>query len=390
MRTEVGIIGAGPAGLLLSHLLHKLGIGSIVLELRSRIHVENRVRAGVLENTTEDLLVRSGISERMRREGIAHEGINLRFNGRDRRIDFRTLTGRHVMVYSQHKVVQDLIAARLAAGGDIIFEAEGVAVHDITGDHPRLTWRDHGRDCVIDCAFVAGCDGSHGICRPTLPAGALTVFEREYPFGWLGILAEAAPSSAELVYVNHERGFALLSLRSPTVSRLYLQCAANEDIRGWSDDRIWAELHTRTARDNFTLNEGPILQKGITPMRSLVVEPMQFGQLFLVGDAAHIVPPTGAKGLNLAVADVSVLARALAAFFREGRRDLLAGYSAACLDRVWKVQRFSWWMTSILHRFPHASAFERRVQMAELEYVASSVSAATALAENYVGLPLAS
>lgn len=389
MRTEVAIVGAGPAGLLLSHLLQNLGIGSVVLELRSRAYVENRIRAGVLENTTEDVLVRSGLGERMRREGIAHEGINLRFNGRDHRIDLHALTGRHVMVYSQHKVVQDLIAARLATGGQIIFEAEHVTVHEITGDRPRLTWRDHGRDRVLDCAFVAGCDGFHGVCRPTLPAGALTVFEREYPFGWLGILAEAAPSSAELVYVNHERGFALLSLRSPTLSRLYLQCDVDDDIRAWSDDRIWAELHTRTVRDSFKLNEGPIRQKGITPMRSFVVEPMQFGRLFLVGDAAHIVPPTGAKGLNLAVADVAVLARALAAFFREGRKDMLAGYSATCLDRVWKVQRFSWWMTSILHRFSEASPFERRVQMTELEYLASSLAAATALAENYVGLPLA-
>ncbi|MGH7210144.1 MAG: 4-hydroxybenzoate 3-monooxygenase, partial [Acetobacteraceae bacterium] len=342
MRTQVAIVGAGPAGLLLSHLLHLSGIESIVLELRSRDYVEHRIRAGVLENTTEDLLVQSGVGERMRREGLPHEGINLRFNGRDHRIDFKALTGRHVMVYSQHKVVQDLIAAREAAGGDVVFEATNVAVHDISSPRPRVTWMHAGRSFALDCDIIAGCDGFHGICRPSVPPGTLTVFERDYPFGWLGILAEAAPSSHELVYVNHDRGFALLSLRSPTLSRLYIQCAPDEDIEAWSDDRIWNELHTRTARDGFVLSEGRIVQKSVTPMRSFVAEPMQFGRLFLLGDAAHIVPPTGAKGLNLAAADVWVLARALEAFYHSNRTDLLDAYSATCLERVWKVQRFSW------------------------------------------------
>ncbi len=388
MRAQVGIVGAGPAGLLLSHLLHLRGIESVVLERHSRDYVENRIRAGVLEHTTEDLLVQSGLGQRMQALGLPHEGVNLRFNRRDHRINFRALTGRHVMVYSQHLLVQDLIAARLAAGGQILFEAEDVAIHDIGTDHPRITWRQNGQVSALDSTFIAGCDGFHGICRESIPAEALRVFEREYPFGWLGILAEAPPSSPELTYVNHERGFALLSLRSPSVTRLYLQCAPDEDIAAWSDDRIWAELCTRTERDGFILRQGRILQRGITPMRSFVVEPMQYGRLFLLGDAAHIVPPTGAKGLNLAVADVAVLASALEAYFTAGRTDRLTAYSAVCLSRVWKVQRFSWWMTSMLHRFDQHSAFDRRVQLAELEYLAGSTAAATALAENYVGLPL--
>jgi p-hydroxybenzoate 3-monooxygenase len=388
MRTQIGIVGAGPAGLLLSHLLHLSGIESVVLERHSREHVENRIRAGVLEHTTEDLLVQSGLGERMRAKGLPHEGVNLRFNRRDHRVDFRALIGRHIVVYSQHLLVQDLIAARLAAGGQILFEADEVAIHDITTERPRVTWRQNGRAAGLDCVFIAGCDGFHGICRVSIPAEALRVFEREYPFGWLGILAEASPSSPEVVYVNHERGFALLSLRSPSISRLYLQCAPDEDIAAWPDDRIWAELRTRTECDGFALHEGRILQKGVTPMRSFVVEPMQYGRLFLLGDAAHIVPPTGAKGLNLAVADVAVLASALDAYFSSGRTDRLAAYSATCLSRVWKVQRFSWWMTSMLHRFDQHSPFDRRVQLAELEYLAGSTAAGTALAENYVGLPL--
>jgi p-hydroxybenzoate 3-monooxygenase len=388
MRTQVGIVGAGPAGLLLSHLLHLRGIESVVLERHSRDYVEHRIRAGVLEHTTEDLLAQSGVGQRMQALGLPHEGVNLRFNRRDHRIDFRALTGRHVMVYSQHLLVQDLIAATLAAGGQILFEADGAAIHDIATDHPRITWLRDGHSAALDCSFIAGCDGFHGICRASIPAGERTTFERDYPFGWLGILAEAPPSSPELVYVNHERGFALLSLRSPSVSRLYFQCAPDADIAAWSDDHIWAELHARTEREGFTLHEGRILQKGVTPMRSFVVEPMQYGRLFLSGDAAHIVPPTGAKGLNLAVADVAVLASALEAYFSAGRTDLLAAYSAACLSRVWKVQRFSWWMTSMLHRFDQHGAFDRRVQLAELEYLAGSTAAAKALAENYVGLPL--
>ncbi len=389
MRTQVGIVGAGPAGLLLSHLLHLHGVDSVVLESRSREYVEQRIRAGLLEQGTEELLAEAGVGDRMRREGMRHEGIRLRFAGRDHRVDFRALTGRHVMIYSQHKIVQDLIAARLAAGGEIVFDAEAVAIHDWAGECPRVTWRHEGQGHSLDCQFIAGCDGFHGVCRPSVRAGDATPFEREYPFGWLGILADAAPSCDELVYASHERGFALLTMRSPTVSRLYLQCAPDENIADWSDDRIWHELRARTTLDGFTLNEGPIIQKGVTPMRSFAVEPMQFGRLFLVGDAAHIVPPTGAKGLNLAVADVAVLTRALSAYFTDRRTDLLDTYSATCLSRVWKVQRFSWWMTTMLHRFPRHDAFDRRVQLAELDYVSTSTAGSAALAENYVGLPLA-
>jgi p-hydroxybenzoate 3-monooxygenase len=388
MRTQVGIVGAGPAGLLLSHLLHLQGIESAVFEARSRDHVENRIRAGVLEYGTEQLLNESGVGERMRREGLLHPGVVLRFKRSDHRIDFADLVGKHVMVYSQHKVVQDLIAARLAAGGHIVFEAADVAVHDIQTERPRISYRAGDAVQEIACDFIAGCDGFHGVCRPTIPVSMLRVFEREYPFGWLGILAEASPATEENVYVSHPRGFALLAMRSPTLSRLYLQCAPDEDLAAWSDDRIWSELQTRAGRDGFALAEGPILQRGITPMRSFVAEPMQCGRLFLAGDAAHIVPPTGAKGLNLAAADVAVLARALAAFYRQGSSDGLAAYSATCLRRIWKVQRFSWWMTTLLHRFFDHTPFERQMQAAELDYVFSSRAASLALAENYVGLPL--
>ncbi len=388
MRTQVGIIGAGPAGLLLSHLLHLEGIESVVLEARSRVYVENRIRAGVLEWGTEQLLAASGIGTRMRAEGMPHEGVNLRVEGRDHRIDFRALTGKHVMVYSQHKVVQDLIAARLAAGGQIVFDANTAAVHDIHTDAPFITYDHPGQQQRLDCAIIAGCDGFHGICRDAFPTGTLRVFERDYPFGWLGILANAPPASEELVYASTERGFALLSMRSPTVSRLYLQCAPDEDLEAWSDDRIWAELQARLGREGFALTEGEITQKGITPMRSFVVEPMQYGRLFLAGDAAHIVPPTGAKGLNLAAADVAVLTRALVRWFRTGATDALDEYSATALRRVWKAQRFSWWMTSLLHRFAAHTPFERQMQRAELDFLFGSVAASTALAENYVGLPL--
>lgn len=384
MRTRVAIIGAGPAGLLLSHLLHGYGIDSVVLERHSRHYIENRIRAGVLEYTTETLLAECGLATRMKREGIPHEGILLRFNHRDHRIDFRALTGKHIMVYSQHLVVQDLIAACIAEHGNIIFEAEDVALHDIT-TAPRVTFTQAGQAKSITADIIAGCDGSHGVSRHAIPA---YTYARDYPFGWLGILAEAPPSSQELVYVNHESGFSLLSLRSATICRLYLQCAPDEDLTQWSDDRIWRELCVRTQRDGFALNQGPILSKGVTPMRSVVTEPMQYGRLFLAGDAAHIVPPTGAKGLNLAAADVAVLARALDAWFNYHRSDLLEAYSATCLARIWKVQRFSWWMTSMLHRFEHHTPFERRIQMAELDYVAASQAASTSLAENYVGLPL--
>jgi p-hydroxybenzoate 3-monooxygenase len=388
MRTQVGIVGAGPAGLLLSHLLHLRGIASIVLEARSRDYVEHRIRAGVLEHVVEQLLIETGVGANMQAAGLPHEGIILRFGGRDHRIDFRALTGKHVTVYSQHLLVRDLIAARLAAGGTILFEADAVSLHDIDTAQPRIRYRQAGTEHELTCDVIAGCDGFHGISRPAIEAH-LRIFERDYPFGWLGILADAPPSSAELVYASHDRGFALLSMRSPSVSRLYLQCAPDEDLDAWSDDRIWAELQTRFSREGgFTLQEGRITQKGITPMRSFVAEPMQHGRLFLAGDSAHIVPPTGAKGLNLAAGDVAVLARAVEAFYRRGQTALLDAYSATCLDRVWKVQRFSWWMTSMLHRFAAHGDFERRVQLAELAYVTSSAAASTSLAENYVGLKL--
>ena len=388
MRTQVGIVGAGPAGLLLSHLLNLQGIESIVLEARSREYVENRIRAGVLEYGTEQLLEKSGVGERMRREGILHPGVVMRFGRADHRIDFADLVGKHVMVYSQHKVVQDLIAARLAVGGQIVFEADDVSVHEFQSGQPCIRYRHGGAAQVIECDIIAGCDGFHGVCRPSIPDHLLQIFEREYPFGWLGILAEAPPSTEENVYVSHERGFALLAMRSPTLSRLYLQCAPDEDLAVWSDDRIWSELQARATRDEFRLAEGPILQRGITPMRSFVTEPMQCGRLFLAGDAAHIVPPTGAKGLNLAAADVAVLTRAIVEFYRHGATERLEAYSATCLRRIWKVQRFSWWMTTLLHRFFDHSPFEQQMQAAELDYVFSSRAASLALAENYVGLPL--
>jgi p-hydroxybenzoate 3-monooxygenase len=388
-RTQVGIVGAGPAGLVLSHLLYLNGIDSVVVENRSRQYVEERVRAGVLEQGTVDLLSEMGVGERMKRQGLVHHGIELRFNGRGHRINFKDLAnGKGITIYSQHEVVKDLTSARLATGGQVLFEVEDVMVHELESAEPRISYRDKGEVHELTCDFIAGCDGFHGICRPSIPSGVLTEYERIYPFGWLGILAEAAPSSHELIYTNHDRGFALLSMRTPQISRLYLQCDPDEDIAEWPDERIWQELHTRLAADNWKLTEGPIIQKGVTGMRSFVVEPMQYGRLFLAGDSAHIVPPTGAKGLNLAVADVRVLARALEAFYKNDRKDLLENYSQTCLRRVWKVQRFSWWMTSMLHRFHDESPFDYRRQLAELDYVTSSRAASQSLAENYVGLPM--
>jgi p-hydroxybenzoate 3-monooxygenase len=373
----------------LSHLLHLSGIESVVVENHSRQYVEERVRAGVLEQGTVDLLTEMGVGERMKRQGLVHYGIELRFNGRGHRIDFKDLAdGKAITIYSQHEVVKDLTSARLADGGEVLFEVEDVSVRELGSTKPKILYRDKGEAHELTCDFIAGCDGFHGICRPSIPSGVLTEYERIYPFGWLGILAEAPPSSNELIYTNHDRGFALLSMRTPQISRLYLQCSPDEDITEWPDERIWQELHTRLAADNWQLTEGPIIQKGITGMRSFVVEPMQYGKLFLAGDSAHIVPPTGAKGLNLAVADVRVLARALEAYYANGREDLLENYSQTCLRRVWKVQRFSWWMTSMLHRFHDESPFDHRRQLAELDYVTSSRAAAQSLAENYVGLPM--
>jgi p-hydroxybenzoate 3-monooxygenase len=390
MRTQVGIVGAGPAGLMLSHLLHLSGIESVVIENRSRKYVEERVRAGVLEQGTVDLMIETGVGERLKKLGLVHHGVELRFNGRGHRIDFADLTGgKGITIYAQHEVIRDLTDARLAARGQVTFEVDDVSIHDFDATRPRIRYHKDGAAHQIDCDFIAGCDGFHGICRPTIPAGVLTAFERVYPFAWLGILAEVAPSSDELIYASHDRGFALHSMRSPHLTRLYLQCAPDEQLETWPDTRIWEEMHRRFAtHDGWQLHEGPVVQKGVTEMRSFVVEPMQCGNLFLAGDAAHIVPPTGAKGLNLAVADVRVLARALAEFYRAGSRDLLNRYSEICLRRVWKVQRFSWWMTSMLHRFDADNAFDRRRQMAELDYVTSSRAGAQSLAENYVGLPM--
>jgi p-hydroxybenzoate 3-monooxygenase len=390
MRTRVGIIGAGPAGLVLSHLLHLQGIDSVVLECHSREYVQERVRAGVLEQNTVDLLASTGVGERMKREGLVHYGIELRFNTQGHRVDFKALTGKGITIYAQAEVIKDLIDARLAASGKILFEVEDVSIHSFDGTRPSIRFRDQGELKEIECDFIAGCDGFHGICRPSIPEGVLTIYERTYPFGWLGILAEAPPASHELIYAYHERGFALLSMRTPHLSRLYLQCDHDEDINSWPDDRIWQELQTRLATKdkNWKLTKGPILQKGVAGMRSFVVEPMQCGRLFLAGDAAHIVPPTGAKGLNLAIADVQVLANALREYYVSGSEGQLQKYSQICLRRVWKVQRFSWWMTSMLHRFPNESPFDYRRQLAELDYVTSSHAASQSLAENYVGLPL--
>ena len=385
MRTQVGIVGAGPAGLVLSHLLHLSGIDSIVVENRSRDYVIGRVRAGVLEQGTVDLLVKNGLGERLLREGLRHGAIQLCFHGRRHRIDFDALTpGRAITVYGQNELVTDLIAARRASGRPVYFEVENVRVEDFDSD-PRIRFRFENQEHEIACDFIAGCDGSHGVCRPSIPAETLRIFERDYPFAWLGILAAAAPTSDELVYALHERGFALFSMRSPSVTRLYLQCSPDEDVEAWSDERIWDELAARFENgDGWLPRRGAILQKGITGMRSVVVEPMRRGRLFLAGDAAHIVPPTGAKGLNLAVSDVSLLARAIAAYYHEGREDLLNTYSDECLRRVWRVQRFSGWMTSLLHR--SSDEFDYRRQLAELDYVTSSRAAMTSLAENYTGL----
>jgi p-hydroxybenzoate 3-monooxygenase len=385
VRTQVGIVGAGPAGLLLGHLLHLEGIESVVLEDRSRGHVEQRIRAGVLEHGTVELLVDSGVGERLQREGMVHEGIELRFAGRGHRIPLTELTGKSITIYGQQEVVKDLIRARLDAGLPLLFEVGDVSLHDLDSEQPAIRFRHEGEDQELRCDVVAGCDGFHGITRDTIPRGELALFSREYPFGWLGILAAVAPSSEELIYCYSERGFALHSMRSPELTRLYLQCAPDEDLAAWPDDRIWAELQARFALPGWRLGEGAIVEKGVTGMRSFVVEPMRYGRLYLAGDAAHIVPPTGAKGLNLAAADVRVLADALAHWYRTGDAGPLNAYSDTCLRRVWRAEHFSWWMTSMLHRHGD-DPFEGRLQLSQLEYVCSSPAAATSLAENYVGL----
>ncbi|MDH3688252.1 MAG: 4-hydroxybenzoate 3-monooxygenase [Gammaproteobacteria bacterium] len=388
MRAQVGIVGAGPAGLLLSHLLHLQGVESVVLELRSRGYVERRVRAGVLEQGTVDLLTESGLGDRLHKEGLVHHGLEFRFSGRGHRIDLYALTGgRAITVYGQSEVVKDLIRTRLNAGGRLLFEIDAVTVDGFDTETPCIQFHQDGEAHRLDCDFIAGCDGFHGVCRESIPQGVLNVYQREYPFGWLGILSDAPPSSEELIYAAHEQGFALHSMRSPKITRLYVQCDRDDDIAIWPDERIWEELQTRFAlTDDWTLTEGQILEKGITPMRSFVVEPMQYGRLFLAGDAAHIVPPTGAKGLNLALADVRILANALTMWYESGRTDLLENYSNIALRRVWRAEHFSWWMTSMLHRFNSDDEFGRRLQRAQLEYLCTSKAAATSLAENYVGL----
>lgn len=388
MRARVGIVGGGPAGLLLSHLLHLEGIDSVVLESRGREELENEIRAGVLEQGTADLLDATGVGERMHRDGAIHHGINLRFSGRTERIDFADLTGKSVTLYGQHEVVKDLIARRLQDGGQVLFDAEVTELRGLDSEEPKIRFQYEGEDQELACDFVVGVDGFHGVSRPSIPESARAEYARKYPFGWFGVLVEAPPSTDELIYANHERGFSLVSTRSPKIQRMYFQCDPGESASDWSDDRIWNELHARLDSDDWSIAEGPIIEKNVVGMRSFVCEPMQYGRLYLAGDAAHIVPPTGAKGMNLAVADVLVLSRALADFYASGDTTRLERYSATCLDRAWKASRFSWWMTSMLHRFEDADAFTHHLQVAELDYIASSRAASTTLAENYTGLPL--
>lgn len=384
MRTQVGIVGAGPAGLLLSHLLHLRGIDSVVLEARSRQYVEQRVRAGVLEQGTVDLLNEAGVGDRMRAEGMTHHGIELRYGGAGHRIPFEKLVpGRAITVYGQQEVVKDLIARRMADGGRILFDVPDVTLNSL-GKSPYLTFQGQR----LDCDVIAGCDGFHGVSRQSIPEGVLSVFQRDYPFAWLGVLARVPPSAKELIYSCNERGFALHSMRSEEISRFYLQVSPDASLDDWPDERIWAELRARLETvPGFTLAEGPIISKDISAMRSFVAEPMRHGNLYLAGDAAHIVPPTGAKGLNLAVADVRLLTAALAEFYETGSTHLLDTYSADCLKRVWRAQHFSWWMTTLLHTFDTDDPYGQRLQTSYLDYVTSSEAAATTLAENYVGLP---
>ncbi len=389
MRTRVGIIGAGPAGLMLGHLLQRAGIEAVVLERHTREHIERRVRAGVLEQGTVDWLNEAGLGERMRVEGLVHRSIRLGFEREHHRIDFADLTGRSITVYGQQELIKDLVRARLAAGAPIHFSVEALTLHELDAERPRLRYVAEGRSHELECDFIAGCDGWHGVSRAAIPPGVLTFFERAYPFAWLGILADAPPSSDELVYAHDERGFALFSMRSPRLTRLYLQVPADDQLERWSDDRIWHELHGRLETgDGWRVNEGPMLERSITSVRSMVTEPMQYRRLYLLGDAAHIMPPTGAKGMNLALADAHVLAAALAAHFATGDDAALERYSDTCLRRVWRAQHFSGWMTSLLHRFPEHDAFQQRLQLAQLRYLVGSRAARTSLAENYVGLPL--
>ena len=387
MRTQVGIIGAGPAGLALARLLHLQGVSSIVIENRSRDYIENRVRAGLIEHWAADLLTDLGVGERMKREGLVHWGTNIAINGDIHHLDFKALVNKRITIYGQQEVVKDLVERRLADGGPLLFEVDGVSVHDLTTDKPTIRFIHAGEAQEIECDFIAGCDGYHGVCRPSFPDRVLSVYERDYPFGWLGILSESPPPADDLIYSYTDEGFALYTMRSPSISRLYLQCAHDEDVQQWPDARIWEHLHKRLGGAR-KLQEGKILQKGVTAMRSFVVEPMQYGRLFLAGDSAHIVPPTGAKGMNLAFADVVYLSRAIEGFYKNNSTERLENYSATCLRRIWKAQRFSWWMTQIMHRFPDETSFDHKRQIADLDYLTGSQAAMTSLAEQYVGLPL--
>jgi p-hydroxybenzoate 3-monooxygenase len=393
VRTQVGIIGAGPSGLLLARLLGLAGIGCIVLERRSPEYLRARIRAGLLEQGTVDVLAAAGLGERLLRERLVHDGVEIAFGGRRHRVDLKGLAGKTVSIYGQAEIQKDLMDTHSAQGArmgaEVVYEAEDVSPHGLATDRPWLRYHKDGEAREIRCDFVAGCDGFHGVSRQAIPQEVLRIYERVYPFGWLGILADTPPVNPELIYCSHERGFALCTMRSETRSRYYLQVPADEDVADWSDDRFWSELRRRIPPDAAAgLVTGPRLEMSVAPLRSFVAEPMRYGRLLLAGDAAHIVPPTGAKGLNLAVTDVRFLAEAIAAYYRSGRTELLDGYSDRCLARVWKAQRFSWWMTSLTHRFPEASGFEKRVQAAELAYLATSAAALAALAENYVGLPV--
>ncbi|WP_416367308.1 4-hydroxybenzoate 3-monooxygenase [Pseudomonas paracarnis] len=389
MKTQVAIIGAGPSGLLLGQLLHNAGIQTLVLERQSADYVQGRIRAGVLEQGMVDLLREAGVSQRMDAEGLVHDGFDIALNGQLTSIDLKALTGgQSVMIYGQTEVTRDLMAARAAAGPITLYEASNVQPHDLKSEQPWLTFEHEGQAFRLECDYIAGCDGFHGVARQSIPAQALKVFERVYPFGWLGVLADTPPVHAELVYAKHARGFALCSMRSPTRSRYYLQVPVEEKLEDWADERFWDELKSRLPGSLAEqLVTGPSIEKSIAPLRSFVVEPMQYGRLFLLGDAAHIVPPTGAKGLNLAASDVSTLFRILLKVYHEGRLDLLEKYSAICLRRVWKAERFSWWMTSMLHQFPQADAFSQRIAESELDYFIHSQAGRKTIAENYVGLP---
>jgi p-hydroxybenzoate 3-monooxygenase len=388
MRTQVAIIGAGPAGLLLGQILLKHGISNVILERQSADYVLGRIRAGVVEKGTADLLDEAGVGTRMHKEGLIHNGIEIAFSDARHRIDFHNLIGKSVIIYGQTEITRDLMAGRAAAGGETVYQAEDVSLHEIDSDRPKVRYRKNGEEHEVECDFIAGCDGFHGVSRRSIPESVLQTYERVYPFGWLGILVDKPPVSEELIYVGHERGFALCSMRTPTRSRLYIQCSLEDRVEDWPDERFYEELKQRLDAEAVArLQEGPSIEKSIAPLRSFVAEPMRYGRLFLAGDAAHIVPPTGAKGLNLAASDVHYLWQALTDFYKRNSQAGIDAYSARALRRVWKAERFSWWMTSMLHHFPDNSGFDRRLQRTELEYLISSRAAMTALAENYVGLP---